>query len=186
MGRSRRFLARVLAVTSLVAVHVVSASPAHACSCARIDLERSLEESDGAFVGTYVARHALSDQRFTVTFDVEQVVKGEFGPSAVVLTNDTAGPCGIERLNGPRMGLFLERGGDGVWVSGLCQQVPPDELLAFAPNSHPPDPSVEAIDPAVFPWWSWVLPGLAVVGVAFAFIRSRRRARDVAPSSSFT
>jgi hypothetical protein len=177
VNRSARIGGRGLVVLLLWgAGFLVVASPAHACSCAETDLDRWLPEAEGAFVGVFVERNALSQQRVTMTFEVQRVVKGEFGPTAVVRTNAYGASCGLELLDGPRTGLLLDRAADGVWESGLCQQVPPEELLAFAPGV-PPDPGVEPIGPHTgWPWWVYAFLGSFVVGGAlFLAMRSRRR-----------
>jgi hypothetical protein len=110
-----------------------------------MDLGSRLPEADGAFVGTYVDRDPLSDGRAAWTFVVERVVKGPFGPTAVVRTSGDGASCGIELFDGPRAGLLLDRATDGVWESSLCQQVSPNELLAFAQNSQEPDPTIAPI-----------------------------------------
>jgi hypothetical protein len=143
-----------------------------------MDLGSRLPDADGAFVGTYVDRDPLNDGRAAWTFVVERVVKGEFGPTAIVRTSGAGASCGIE-LYDPRAGLLLDRASDGVWESSLCQQVPPDQLLAFARSSHPPDPTIAPIGTG----WSVeskVALLAALVSVALAllvllwFVRRRR------------
>jgi hypothetical protein len=168
---------RLAFVFALVTGTVVAGSPAHACSCAPIDLRERLPEVDGAFVGTFVQRDQISDQLATYTFDVERVIKGRFGQTAIVRTNAYGASCGIELLGGPRDGFLLTHASDGIWESDLCSQVSPDELLAFAPG-EPPDPGVEPIGPGtVWPWWaaSTLLGALVVGGVVLRARRARRR-----------
>ena len=110
-----------------------------------MDLGSRLPEADGAFVGTYVDRDPLSDGRAAWTFVVERVVKGPFGPTAVVRTSGDGASCGIELFDGPRAGLLVDQANDGVWESGLCQQVPPNELLTFAQDSQEPDSTIAPI-----------------------------------------
>ena len=168
---------RLAFVWALVTGLLVAGSPARACDCAAIDLRRRLPEADGAFVGTFVQRDVISDQLAIYTFDVERVIKGRFGPTAVVRTNAHGASCGIELLGGPRDGFLLERASDGIWESDLCSQVSPDELLAFAPGESP-DPGVEPIGPGtLWPWWVFAFVGAIVVGgVLLLAIRARRRA----------
>jgi hypothetical protein len=124
-----------------------------------MDLRARLLEADGAFVGTLVQREEISDQLAIHTFDVERVIKGRFGPTAVVRTNAHGASCGIELLDGPRDGFLLERFADGIWESNLCSQVSPDELLASAPGG-PPDPGVEPQGPGTgWPWWAFAIGG---------------------------
>lgn len=168
---------RLALVSALVTGLVVAGSPARACSCVPMDLRERLPEVDGAFVGTFVQRDEISDHLAIYTFDVERVIKGRFGPTAIVRTNAHGASCGIELLGGPRDGFLLAHASDGLWESDLCSQVSPDELLAFAPG-EPPDPGVEPIGPGMtWAWWALTLVGAAVGGALFLLaIRARRRA----------
>ena len=117
MGRAnaRRWI-RVLAVLVIAASALVAGRPARACDCASVDLGERLPSVDGAFVGTFVEQAPLSERRAAFTFEVEAVVKGEFGPKAVVRSSAQPSACGLEFLDGPRIGLLLDRASDGVWV----------------------------------------------------------------------
>jgi hypothetical protein len=177
MGSNVARSLRLAFVWALVTGLVVAGSPARACDCAPVDLRTRLPQADGAFVGTFVSRDRLDDQLVAITFSVERVVKGEFGTTAIVRTNAYGASCGIEFLGGPRTGLLLDRAPDGVWVSSLCQQVSPDELLAFAPDAAPPNPSVDPIGPSsALPWWLGATLGALIVGGVLA-VRARARRR---------
>ena len=139
MARPRALRLMLLAV--LVAGLLLPGVPARACSCAETDLGSVLLDADGAFVGTFVERSEISGQLASITFDVERVVKGEFGPRAIVRTNAYGASCGLEFLDGPRVGLLLDHSADGVWESSPCQQVAPGDLLAIG-GDRPPDPDV--------------------------------------------
>jgi hypothetical protein len=158
---------RLILLAVLVAGLVVPGVPARACSCAEMDLGSVLPDADGAFVGTFVDRSEISDQLASITFDVERVVKGEFGPRAIVRTNAYGASCGLEFLDRPRVGLLLDRAADGVWESGLCQQVPPGDLLDFG-GDRPPDPGVAPVSAG----WSFGPQGLvgAIVAAALALV----------------
>jgi hypothetical protein len=169
---------RLAFVLILVAGVFVAGTPARACSCAEMDLGPRLSEADGAFVGTYVDRDPLSDGRAAWTFVVERVVKGAFGPTAIVRTSGSGASCGIE-IYDPRAGLLLDRANDGIWESSLCQQVPPNQLLAFAQNTHPPDSTIAPIGTG----WSIeskvalvVLVAAAMALLALVWFPRRRRA----------
>lgn len=169
----------------LVAGLVVVGSPARACSCVEMDLSARLPDADGAFVGTYVDRDSIGEQQAAWTFEVERVVKGAFGPRAIVRTSAFGASCGIELFDSPRTGLLLERAEDGVWESGLCHQVSPEQLLAFADDSHPPDPAVAPIGTAWSPTSKAAAIAVLVVAAAAVVIWWRRRRHDVpaGPSS---
>jgi hypothetical protein len=158
-GASPRGSRLAFVVLLLVAGVFVADAPARACSCVEMDLGSRLPEADGAFVGTYVDRDPLSDGRAAWTFVVERVVKGPFGPTAIVRTSGDGASCGIELFDDPRAGLLLDRANDGVWESSLCQQVPPNQLLAFAQNGHPPVSTIAPIGTA----WS-IESKVALVG----------------------
>jgi hypothetical protein len=174
-SNAARSLRIVFGAAALVAGLVVTASPARGCSCIPMDLRTRLPEADGAFVGTVVQRQEISDQRAVYTFEIERVIKGRFGPTAVVRTNAHGASCGIELLDGPRDGFLLSHASDGIWESDLCSQVPPDELLAFAPG-EPPDPGVQPIAPGTgWPWWFFALGGAISASVALTLLVRARR-----------
>jgi hypothetical protein len=176
MGRPPGRL-RILAVLVLLAGSVVVAAPARACSCVPMDLERRIPRAEGAFVGTYVDRHTVGDGHAAWTFDVERVVKGSFGPTAIVRTNLDGAACGIELLDGPRTGLLLDRAEDGVWESSLCQQVAPAQLLAFARDSSPPDPAIASVGAGSSPASAAIGLGVLVAAVAGLWWWAWRRRR---------
>jgi hypothetical protein len=175
MARPRAHRLTLLVV--LVAGLLIPGTSARACSCADMDLGSVLLDADGAFVGTFVDRSEISDQLASITFDVERVVKGEFGPRAIVRTNAYGASCGLEFLDGPRVGLLLDRSADGVWESSLCQQVAPGDLLAIG-GDRPPDPDVAPVSGSIL--GSQGLLG-AIVAAALALVLLvwviRRRSR---------
>ena len=63
-------MTRLLQVLSLVVGVLVAAPAALACSCAIGDPRDMLERSDGAFVGTLVAREEVGDDQGLDTFQV--------------------------------------------------------------------------------------------------------------------
>jgi hypothetical protein len=135
---------RLVLLLALVAGVLVVGSPAHACSCAQMDLRTRLPEVDGAFVGRWVDRGEVGNGFAAVTFEVEQVVKGSFGPKAIVRTNSQGSACGLELLGAARTGLLLRKGANGVWESDLCSMVTPSELLAVG-GDHPPDRAIAPV-----------------------------------------
>ena len=164
MTRTTRRPVRPVALAMLglsLAAGVVlgAASPASACSCGSMDLAASLPEAEGAFVGTYSDRTAIGDGRVAFTFQVERVVKGEFGPTAIVRTNADGASCGLELSGDGRTGLLLGRAQDGVWESSLCSMVQPAQLLAVG-GDQPPDPDVAAVSAG----WSTATKTIALAG----------------------
>ena len=74
-----------------------------------------MDQHDGAFVERWNDRSEIGGGFAAVTFEVQRVVKGSFGPKAIVRTNAQGSACGLELLGNPRIGLLLDRTGDGVW-----------------------------------------------------------------------
>lgn len=175
MGHRSIRAVRLLVTCAMVAGIVVAGSPAHACSCVEMDLSIRLPDADGAFVGTSLGREALDEQTVAITFEVRRVIRGDFGPTAIVRTNAAGASCGLEFLDGPRTGLLLDRAADGVWESDLCSMVPASDLLAVQAGALP-DPAVDVISAgSTFPWWPLALGALAVGGLVALRGRARRR-----------
>ncbi|MBU1493877.1 MAG: hypothetical protein KJ956_07915 [Actinobacteria bacterium] len=104
------------------------ATPAWACSCARIDPAQGLADFPAAFVGTFIAKESSNDLQAVYTFEVEQWVKGDLGPTVEVRAPSQGSACGYEFAPGQRMASFL-RVEDGIPTGGLCQTMDPDVLL---------------------------------------------------------
>ena len=173
-ARARSLRLAVLLV--LVAGVMIGGSRAYACSCAEPDLATWLPEADGAFVGRWVDRAEISDGMAAVTFQVERVVKGAFGPKAIVRTNAQGSACGMEQLGRSRTGLLLQRGSDGVWESDLCSMVPAAQLLAVG-GGHAPDPDVAAVRAGMSTLWI-ALIGLSAALALLVLVSVIRRSRS--------
>jgi hypothetical protein len=170
----RRPLRLVIGLLVLCSV-VLAGAPAHACSCVRMDVGARLGEVDGAFVGVWVDRALVGSGQAAVTFDVERVVKGAFGPEAIVLTHEQGSACGLELLGTPRTGLLLTMSHDGRWHSDLCSMVDPEALLAVDAGD-PPDPSIEPIGAGMGPLARtalWALGGASLVAATVLVLRRR-------------
>jgi hypothetical protein len=171
---------RLFLLLALVVGVLVVGSPAHACSCAPTDLESWLPEADGAFVGRWVDRAVVGNGFAAVTFQVERVVKGSFGPKAIVRTNEQGSACGLELLGAARTGLLLLKAQDSVWESNLCSMVKPSQLLA-AGGDHPPDQAIAPVSAGWEPVSILALVGLAIfVAIVGLLWRTQRRARSTA------
>lgn len=136
----RSVLAVLLAAGGLL---VVEAGPALACSCrAGVPVGEALSEHDGAFVGVFTGQvdpmrpgDEISSARPVLNhFTVERSVKGDIGERVEVQAAASGASCGLELEVGQRTGLLL-RGEPGSWTSGLCSQLEPQALLAFAPSA---------------------------------------------------
>jgi archaeosine-15-forming tRNA-guanine transglycosylase len=134
--RSVRSLVATLSVVALGLV--VGVDRSLACSCALGDPRSTLASTDAAFIGTLVARTEpepgpirSSADPVTLTFRVEEVVKGGLGGTVDVETASSGASCGLEVEIGGRTGLFLLRR-EGKWTSNLCLQIAPRDLRAAA------------------------------------------------------
>lgn len=187
-GILRTVLAVLLTTGGFLAI---GAAPAFACSCrAGVPVEESLAESDGAFVGVFTGRDdplghgdiVSSGRRVLNHFQVERSVKGDIGGRVDVTAAASGASCGLELQVGQRTGLLLRRDAGGGWTSGLCSQVEPQALLAFAPAAAPgsdaPESdavgsdaaSADAAGAGGADWGLILLVGLLVLAVAGAVV----------------
>jgi hypothetical protein len=130
-----------VAIGAAAAALCLGLESAQACSCISLDARQGLADADAAFVGTLVARRqAFPSQPGGVsssadpdifTFRVDQVIKGDLGPTIEVWSARSGASCGVEAAIGQQIGLFLRRDGTR-WSSGLCWQVPPTALREAA------------------------------------------------------
>jgi hypothetical protein len=125
---------RIVLVSLVSSMLLVSANGASACSCAIGDPRDRLAEVDAAFVGTLVEKKVLESTRTVNTFRVEEALKGELGETVDVHSGSA---CGLEVRKRATVGIFLTQSA-GSWRSGLCDQVDPDDLRAAA--APPPEP----------------------------------------------
>lgn len=171
---------RLATVAAIVAMMVVVAgSPARACSCAIDGVKAAISRSDGAFVGRWVDRADVGNGYAAVTFEVERVVKGSFGPKAIVRTNTQASACGLEMLGPARTGLLM-KAPDGVWESNLCSMVKPSLLLAVG-GDRPPDPAIAPVSAGWEPVSILAIVVTAIIAVVVGlWWLSRRRRRPTA------
>jgi len=135
------------ALVMAVFLSLVATPPAaHACSCFQADPRDALAGADGAFVGTLTGVGAPDEQGLAVySFDVETTVKGDIGASIDVRAGSNDANCGFEAEIGDRVGLFTYME-EAQWVSGLCNQIDPEALLAAAA----PLPVPDGVGPARF------------------------------------
>lgn len=176
----RRLRALTAALLSALALVVIQAPPALACSCrADVAVKDALLESDGAFVGRFIGRDDFFPQGEMVGsprpvlnhFQVERAVKGDIGERVRVEAAASGASCGLELEVGERTGLLLRQGPNG-WRSSLCSQTDAAALLAFVADE--PDREVQGTggrDALPF-----IVVGLAVVGIP-TFIAIRRAFR---------
>jgi hypothetical protein len=182
-GSLRRAI-RLAIVLAMVAGLVVVGSPARACSCAMDGVRAAIARSDGAFVGRWVDRAEIGNGFAAVTFEVERVVKGSFGPKAIVRTNAQGSACGLELLGVARTGLLLVQAADGVWESNLCSMLVPSQLLAVG-GDHAPDPAIAPVSAGWEPASILAIVASAIV-VAIVGLWWLRRRRASSGGTSLT
>ena len=125
----------------LLAVLLLSAEEAMACSCAPIDPRQAVAESQGAVTARLLKVERLSAEGEPVSsldptnfiYRTGRVVKGakrglERGGRLVVRSPFLEASCGLSGEVGGLTGLFLERV-DGRWTSSLCSQISRARML---------------------------------------------------------
>jgi hypothetical protein len=134
-----------IAAVAAVAVPLLAADGAMACSCAAPKggiTTRSIHAADGVFVGRLVAVRPVArsgqdtepEDQFgpaDFVYRVGRVYNGgpglRRGRRVKVRSNRSQAACGLPQGRGRLYGLFVERR-PGRWRGGLCGVVDPDEL----------------------------------------------------------
>lgn len=132
-ARLLRLLRPLMAVSMVVAtVVVLTAGPAGACSCTRVEPQWELDHSDAVFLGTVTGQKAGSNDTKKLSFTVTRVFKGVVHEHQTVVTPSDSGACGLEL---PSNTSFLIAGrlddamlhgghlGDGELGASLCDGV---------------------------------------------------------------
>ena len=102
----------------------------HACSCAPFAPIEALEQSDAAFVGTFLGEQGMGPNGNVINlFEVEKWVKGDLGAQVGVLAASDGAACGLEVGLGQRVAIYLTLE-NGTPHSGLCSTGSADSLLA--------------------------------------------------------
>lgn len=140
---SRRALVLIAVVTAFLA----QALPAQACSCWMGDPRDAFARSDGAIVGTLLARRPATDSQgqpnpntAVNTFRVDEAYKGEFGDTVDVYSASSGAACGLEIAEGQQAGLLLSYSEqDETWWGSLCATMSPQDLREAAAPLPEPD-----------------------------------------------
>jgi hypothetical protein len=152
----RVFVLSVMAALSAVAGVVVSASPAHACTCARASEAEYFRSADVVFTGTLIDRQEppwrpvmSSGDPATLTFEVSRVHRGQAQRFQQVETAMSGASCGLEiDGSGPFLVVADHVQDSSTLTASLCggtraiaDRGPP----AFGEN-YPPEPGGEVPD----------------------------------------
>ena len=158
----RRLVGATIVAAMAAVLLVVSAAPAHACSCAGVTDAEAFANADVVLTGELVETRAPEGPSFSssdptrLIFDVEQVHKGGARAHQSVVTPSDGGACGLS-LGGaagpylvfastePEMGLA---GADGELYAHLCGGTRDVSVApvpaAFGPGA-PPAPGASPI-----------------------------------------
>lgn len=124
-----------------MAIFLLSAEAAMACSCVPIDPKQGVADSKGAVTARLLeiqrpmARDepASSGHPANFVYRTGRVVKGaarglKRGRRLMVQSALSEASCGLSGEVGGLTGLFLQRE-DGRWISGLCSQISRAQML---------------------------------------------------------
>jgi hypothetical protein len=131
----------IAAAGAALAIALVGAETAQACSCVRPDLPTALDQADGAFVGRLVAVRVVdppepgepisSGDPTDYIYRVGRVYNGgpglRRGRRVRVRSVRDGATCGLPRTRGRLYGLLVTRR-NRRWNSSLCNIVSPAEM----------------------------------------------------------
>jgi hypothetical protein len=153
---------RLLLTLMLVAGSLVFVVPGRAMACSCVPpppFEKAVQEADAVFVGAAISSEQTSGQRgffpstygtFVYTFEVEEVVAGEVGPTVEVSSHSSGASCGIRFREGARYIVFAYEGRRGL-ETGLCSPTERiNETVDFGgspPVGEPPAETPPEISP---------------------------------------
>ena len=139
----------IAASGAALAITLVAAPAAQACSCVPPDPDAMLKEADGAFVGRLLAVRVVdppeegepisSGQPADYIYRVGRVYNGgpglRRGRRVRVRSVRSEATCGLPSGRGRLYGLFLTRAG-GRWHSNLCSVVTPAQMRRAAASGR--------------------------------------------------
>jgi hypothetical protein len=180
---------RLLLTLMLVAGGLVFVVPgrALACSCAPTpSFEKAVKDADAVFAGVAASSEQTSGQRgffgskpygnFVYTFEVDEIVSGDVGPTVEVSSHSSGASCGIRFRERARYIVFAyeSRGRLETFLCSPTERI--NETVNFGGSAPvgkpPPDPPAEIVaSPDPRP----VLAGAAAVlgvGVLLVLLRS--------------
>lgn len=115
-------LQKASALFLALAVLMLNAAPAIACSCVSYANAREhVSRTDVIFIGVVERSHRVGEFRLRTTFRVSEVLKGQVGSEAIVHHgDDTCCICGIVYEPGARVMVFAHQGDDGRLNTSSC------------------------------------------------------------------
>ena len=156
---------------SAVAIALVLAGDALACTCAAVPARQRLDSADAAFIGrvreTRPAPAGEGGRELVYVFAVDSVVKGELGERVEVVGPVGGAACGFELERDEASGILLRRDTvREVWLGGLCGQIAVGELIAAAEETE--EPIVN---------WGGIVVGTAILVLGALLVARRLRAK---------
>jgi hypothetical protein len=156
---------------SMIAVALVLAGDALACTCAAAPPRQQLDSADAAFVGRLVDTRPAASGESVYVFVVDNVVKGDLERRIEVLSPASGAACGFELARDEATGILVDRRGDD-WIGGLCGQMAVGELVEAS----------RARDEPLVNWGGAVVGTIVVaLGALLLVRRLRRRRASLAP-----
>ena len=138
-------------VLVVLAMMLLTASGAMACSCAPQAPAEALEESDAAVVARLVKVLPHGKLHADYRYEVRQVYRGgatiDKGQMLTVRSGRSAATCALPRRLGHVYGLFLARR-QGRWFGGICGVIEP-RRLRHAAQSQPGDSARTSVQPVL-------------------------------------
>lgn len=156
---------------SVIAVALVLAADAAACTCAAVPARQRLDSSDAAFIGRLLDARAAPARdgvrELVYVFSVDSVVKGRLRGRVEVVGPVGGAACGFELERDQASGILLRRDTvRGVWLGGLCGQMAVGELIEAAEETE------ETIVN-----WGGIVVGTAILALGALLLVRRLRAR---------
>jgi len=172
-----------LLVSALLAgvMLLVGAAPALACSCSGAPLADYADEVTLAFSGTQVDRDVEDQVRengAVLTFEVDQVFRGDVGSRIEVRTNAQGSACGLDLAGAGTTGLVTFDSDEFAEVHLCGSSVAIADLEAvFGPGAAADDlGGVESEDEmSIAVMAVAIIAAMALVAGAVALVRRRRR-----------
>ncbi len=183
----RRGLGGLIISIAVAGATLFHATPASACSCASLGLDRILEGAAAVFVGTPVGRYEIGHTQVDEDapwqapvrwqFEVDTVLVGDVAELVEVGTGYGEGDCGVDFSRTGRVGVVASRDALGFTTSSCSGVWAPDVLEAAAGPGSPPAPGPDrpAPAPGVPAWFLPSLVAIAALGLASAAGARRRR-----------